>query len=104
MRAQGCLFCLHPHCLRATAYFKLKFLCVCVFFPFPKLQKTREARHVSVCGANPCVEGTLPVPVCWVYLESLQLQPHRLKLALAPKLLVQPATGSLPSPGPPWPD
>lgn len=43
-----CLLCLHPHCLRATAYLKLKFLCAFVFFPFPKLQKTREARHVSV--------------------------------------------------------
>lgn len=52
--SQSCLFCLHPRCLRATAYFKLKFLCVFVFFfSFSKLQKTREARHVSVCGANP---------------------------------------------------
>lgn len=57
MGAPCYLFCLHPHCLRATAYFKLKFLCVFVlcffFFFFPKLQKTREALHVSACGANP---------------------------------------------------
>lgn len=44
-RSQGggprCLLCLHPHCLRATAYFELKFLCAFVFFffPFPKRQE-----------------------------------------------------------------
>lgn len=41
------VFCLQPRCLQASAYLRLKLLCVFVLFyyyySFPKLHKAREA-------------------------------------------------------------
>lgn len=47
-------FCLPLCCLQAPAYFRLKFLCMFVFFfPFSKLHKARDAEHIGVRRANP---------------------------------------------------
>lgn len=84
------------HCI-----LQLKFLCVFVFFSFSKLQKTREARHVGVCGLiriQTLAQAGNPASPC-VGLPEVSAAPTTMsKISLGRPVLVRPATGPCPSP------